>query len=163
MKRSSILGAFVAVLVLAGLGYSAWRFVAERNSQLCKACTRPIHAHSKTVAVVDGQRGSYCCPACALSEHQQSGKPVNILELTDHLSGSPLKPEESYVVRNSDVNHCLQHQPMVSPDKQPLQSHFDRCSPSILAFRDKKLAEVFANEHGGQVLKFSDVVTDFQR
>ncbi len=117
----------------------------------------------KTVALVDGKRANYCCPACALSEQQQSGKPVRIVELTDFLSGAPLKPASSFVVRNSNVNPCLQHHPAVDENSQPLEASFDRCSPSVLAFRDQNSAAAFTGEHGGQVVKFSDFASEFQR
>ena len=117
----------------------------------------------KTVAIVDGKRSVYCCPACALSAHQQSGKQVQVGELTDFLSNGPLKPESSYVVRNSDVNPCLQHHPAVGENNQPLEPHFDRCSPSVLAFQDQRSAGAFASEHGGQVLKFSDFAAELKQ
>ena len=87
MQRKSILASIVAILALSVLGYSAWNFVKERSAQSCKACTRPVHSHMKTVAVLDGKREVYCCPACALSEHQQSGKQVQAVSYT-HLHQS---------------------------------------------------------------------------
>ena len=67
MQRKSILLGVVAILVLVGLGCSAWHFVKERSAQSCKACMRPVHSHMKTVAIVDGKRAIYCCPAwCAV-------------------------------------------------------------------------------------------------
>jgi nitrous oxide reductase accessory protein NosL len=33
----------------------------------------------------------------------------------------------------------------------------------VLAFQDRKSAEAFAGEHGGQVVKFSDFATQYQR
>jgi hypothetical protein len=117
----------------------------------------------KTVAMVDGKRTNYCCPACALSEHQQSGRPVQVVELTDYLGSGPVNPESSFVVRNSDVNPCPQHRPAVGENSQPLEAHFDRCTPSVLAFRDQKAATAFAGEHGGQVAKFSDFASELRR
>ena len=163
MNRKSVLASIIAILVLAGLGYSAWYFVKERSEHSCKACTRPVHSHMKTVASVDGKRAIYCCPACALSEHQQSGRPVQVVELTDYLSSGPFKPESGFLVRNSDVNPCVQHNPVVGENHQPLEAHFDRCSPSVLAFQDQKAAAAFASEHGGQVIRFSDFASEFQR
>lgn len=163
MQRRSALAAIVAILVLAGLGYSAWHFVKERSDQSCGACRRPVHSHMKTVAMVDGKRGVYCCLACALSEQQQSGRRVQVVETTDFLSNNPLNPENSYVVRNSDVNPCLQHHPAVGENNQPLEALFDRCTPSVLAFQDQKEARAFASQHGGQVLRFSDFASEFQR
>ena len=163
MQRKSVIASFVAILVLAGLGYATWRFVDAKSAQACRACARPVHSHMRTVATLDGKSSHYCCPACALSEHQQSGKQVQVVELTDYLSNTALKPESSYVVRNSDVNPCLQHLPAVGEDSQPLASRFDRCSPSVLAFHDRQSAAAFAGEHGGQVVKFSDFASQFQR
>lgn len=162
-QRKSVVASFVAILVIAGLGYATWHFVNEKSAQSCRACARPVHSHMKTVAILDGQRANYCCPACALSEHQQSGKQVQVVELTDYLSNTTLKPESSFLVRNSDVNPCLQHRAAVGEDSQPLESRFDRCSPSVLAFQDRKSAVAFAGEHGGQVVKFSDFATQYLR
>jgi len=163
VQRKSVFLSVVAILVLVGLGYSAWHYVRERSAQSCKACMGPVHSHMKTVAIVEGKRAVYCCPACALSEHQQSGRLVQVVELTDYLDNSPLKPDGSFVVRNGDVNPCLQHQPAVGENSQPLEEHFDRCTPSVLAFRNRIEAEGFAREHGGQVLRFTDFAAEFQR
>lgn len=163
MQRKSVFASLIALLVLVGLGYSGWRYVKDRNAQSCEACRRPVHSHMKTVGIVDGERTVYCCPACALSDHQQSGKPVQVVELTDYLTDSPLKPANSYVVRNSDVNPCLQHKPAVGESHQPLESHFDRCAPSVLAFQDQRSANEFAGQHGGQVFRFSQFASDLRR
>jgi nitrous oxide reductase accessory protein NosL len=44
-----------------------------------------------------------------------------------------------------------------------VHAQFDRCSPSILAFRDMKAAQAFVAEHGGQVDRFSAFASAFQR
>ncbi len=163
MQRRSVFAAIIAILVLAGLGYSGWHYVRQRDAQSCKACARPVHSHMKTVAIVDGKRMIFCCPACALSVRQQSGKQVQVVELTDYLNDVPVKPESSFVVRNSDINPCLDHHPAVGEGGQPLESHFDRCSPSVLSFRDRNSAAAFSSEHGGQMAKFSEFASEFQR
>jgi hypothetical protein len=73
--------------------------------------------------------------------------------LTDYLTGAKIAPEEAYIVRESDVNPCLEHKPALSEAKQPLHLHFDRCVPSLLAFADQQQAMSFAREHGGRVLR----------
>lgn len=163
MNRKSVAVFFIAVLALAGLGYGGWRYNVERQQHSCRACSRPVHDHSRTIAIVDGKRGFYCCPACALSEHRQAGKPVRVTELADYQGGGVLNPAEAVVVRNSDVNPCKSHEAAMTPDKQPLQTDFDRCSPSILAFRNLKAAQSFAAEHGGQILRFAALAAEFNR
>lgn len=163
MSLRSVALSIGAIVVLAGLGYGGWHYVNNRSARTCRACTRPVHSHMKTIGMVDGKRSVYCCPACALSDHQQSGKPVQVVELTDYPTSSALKPENAYVVRNSDVNPCLDHHPAVGEGGQPLELHFDRCTPSVLAFQNQQSATAFAGQHGGQVVKFSDFASDLQR
>jgi hypothetical protein len=161
VKARGLIAVVFAVLAFGGLGYFAWRFLADRETQFCKVCSRAVHEHSQAVALVDRKQISYCCPACALSEHQQSGQPIEVIELTDYLNGRKLRPADAFAVRNSSVNPCLQHQPLVTADKQPMHSFFDRCSPSILAFASRTDAEGFAREHGGQVLRFADLASEY--
>ncbi|MCC6294988.1 MAG: hypothetical protein IT164_20215 [Bryobacterales bacterium] len=162
MKKRAITGVLLCILAFAGFGYAGWRYVASRDSQTCRACSRPIHDHTRTIAVLDGKTGYYCCPACALSEHQQAGKPVQITQLTDYLSGKPLAPDGAYVVRDSEVNPCARKEAALAPDKHPMHTLFDRCSPGILAFRGRRQAEAFAAEHGGQVLPFAQLASGYQ-
>lgn len=162
MSRKRFVGVTFGILLLSGLGYSTFRLVGQREGQSCKACGRPVHSHSRTVARIDGNRGVYCCPACALSEHQQAGTPIEVVELTDYATSQSLDPRKAWVVRNSDVNPCLRHDAVLSPDKQPLHSHFDRCAPSMLAFGSSSAAQSFVREHGGQVVAFSDLASTFR-
>ncbi|MBL8234408.1 MAG: hypothetical protein JNL98_38275, partial [Bryobacterales bacterium] len=152
-----------AILVLAGITYAAWRFVHSRDDRMCMACQRPIHGNSRTIALVDGRRGAYCCPACALSEHIQRSKPVDVLSLTDHLTGNKLDPSGAYLVRGSSHNACTHHQQQqASADKRPLETHFDRCAPSILAFATRDQAAAFARDNGGRVVSFEELSSKFR-
>jgi hypothetical protein len=103
----------------------------------------------------------FCCPACALTEHEQEGKPVQITELTDFLTRAKLSPNEAFVVKSSDVNMCARMQGLMNADKRAADVLYDRCSPSILAFGQRSDAMQFAREHGGEVLPFSEIVSAF--
>jgi hypothetical protein len=85
------------------------------------------------------------------------------VEFTDHLDGAAIRPKDAFFVRASDVNPCLRHDAALTADKQPLHTHFDRCAPSILAFRDESAARGFAEQHGGQFLRFGELAPMFQR
>jgi hypothetical protein len=163
MNRRVFFVTAVSSIAVAGVAYSGWRFIERREHHSCRACSRPVHEHMRTIAAVDGQRGVYCCPACALSEHQQAGRPVQVVELTDFLTGKSLEPSGAYLVRDSNVNPCSRHEPSVTSDKQPMHTHFDRCSPSLLAFRDAQTAQTFTAERGGQILRFAELASQFQR
>ena len=92
MNRRVVVGGILGAVFVAALGYSAWRFVSAREQRVCGACQRPIHGDSKTVATVAGRTELFCCPACALSERQQSGAAVRVTALTNFLTGQPLDP-----------------------------------------------------------------------
>ena len=161
MRTKNWLWAIALIVCVLGLGYAGWRAVRRSEAEECFACKRPLHAHSKTLAIVNGHTGTFCCPACALSEHGQEGKPIVITRLTAYLTGQDLSPDQAYIVRGSDVNECVKSEGLVDPDKQQAHLHFDRCRPSMLAFARQDEAAKFSMEHGGQVLKFNDLRATF--
>jgi hypothetical protein len=138
------------------MGYAGWRTFGSGDPAVCYACKRPIHEHSKTVAFADGRSRLFCCPACALSQQEQSGKPVAITRLTSFLNGEPLAPENAFVVRGSDVNMCIRDRGIIDADKHPASLRFDRCSPSLYAFAQLSEASQFARQHGGEVMRFRE-------
>jgi hypothetical protein len=154
MERRGWLGWLAGFLVVLVLGFAGWRTIAHADDGRCYACNRPVHAHSRTVAFSDGQRRVFCCPACALSRQEQAGKPVTITELTSFLTGKALSPDSAYVVKGSDVNMCERTRGLVDADKRPADLHYDRCSPSLLAFAQRDEAVEFTREHGGEVMPF---------
>ena len=163
MRRQVWFSGLLFMLVALGLGFAAWRSFAPADADQCYACKRPVHAHSKTMASIDGHLRSFCRPACALSEHQQTGKPIHIVQLTSFLTGKALAPDDAYVVRASDVNMCERTKEMVEADKQSADLRYDRCGPSLIAFAQRSDALLFARQHGGEVMPFSQAAAAFNK
>ena len=155
-------GAMAAVVIAIALGYAGWGF-RPLAGETCYACNRPVHGHSKTVALANGRSRLFCCPACALSQHEQAGKPVKITRLTAFLTGEPLSPEDAYLVQGSDMNMCTMKQTMLEADKQHAELQYDRCAPSLLAFARRDEAVQFAREHGGRVESFREIAAAFSK
>jgi hypothetical protein len=156
MERRSWFGAVIGVVVLAILGYAGLRTFGYSNADECYACRRPIHAHSKTVAVVNGHARLFCCPACALSQREQAGRPIRVTQLTSFQDGKAVAPENAYVVRGSNVNMCERTQELIQEDKRPADLHYDRCAPSLIAFAQRSEALEFARKQGGEVVAFQE-------
>lgn len=161
MKGIRWLVALAVVAAATGLGYIGIKVYRGSQPEQCYACQRAIHAHSRTVALIDGRAKVYCCPACALSEHAQDGRPVQVTELTAFLTGAKLSPNQAFVVKGSDVNMCAQMHGPMDADKQEGAVRYDRCSPSLLAFGQRGEALEFARAHGGEVLAFSELASAF--
>ncbi len=158
-KRS--LAIFAVALVAAGLGYAGFRAYRGLQPEQCYACVRAVHAHSRTIGIVNGKARTFCCPACALSEHEQEGKPIRVTELTSYLTGERLTPAEAFIVKGSDVNMCAHARELVDEEKRPADLQYDRCSPSMLAFKKRTEAVDFVRQHGGQVLPFTEIASAY--
>lgn len=161
MRIISWVGLFVFLGLAAAFSYG-WRTTLQRaNDSMCFACQRPVHSHLKTVAIVDGKRKVFCCPACALSARRQGNKSVQVAELVDYVTGAKLRPSDAYLVQDSDVNPCLTHHPLVDQSKNPMGVSFDRCTPSSLAFADPGGASAFMLKHGGHLVRFNEVAAQY--
>ena len=163
MERRVWIAACIGVLVLAILGYASWRTFSTSSPNECYACRRLIHAHTKTMAVVNGHARLFCCPACALSLREQAGKPVQVTQLTSFLDGKALAPDSAYIVKGSNVNMCEQMHELIQEDKRPADLRYDRCSPSLIAFARRGEAQEFAREHGGEVMPFREAAAALQQ
>lgn len=152
----------VCLFVALGIGYAGWTAFSRPDEQ-CYACNRPIHAHSKTVATIGGKSRLFCCPACALSQHEQAGKPVAITALTSYSTGKALSPDRAYVVRGSNVNMCETKREIIGQDNRPADLRYDRCAPSLIAFGSREEAAAFTREHGGEVRPFREIAAAFAK
>ena len=159
LRRGIVILSVIAIALFAG--YFGVNMYRHAQPEECYACKRPIHAHSRTVAFSNGHSRLFCCPACALSEQRQEGKPVEVKELTAFLTGAKLSPNSAYVVQGSDVNMCARTQELLDADKHAAERHYDRCAPSLLAFSEKKEALEFSRQHGGTVLSFPEAAASF--
>jgi len=157
------LAILLVTAVVAGLGYAGLRVYRDSQSESCYACQRPVHAHMRTVAISHGKPRVFCCPACALAEREQEGKPIRIIELTDFQTGAKLSPAVAFVVKGSDVNMCARTHELMDADKRAADVAYDRCAPSLLAFGNQSDAVHFTRAHGGEVLKFTAVVGALSR
>jgi hypothetical protein len=110
------------------------------------------------VALVDGRRAAVCCIRCGLTEAHQTGKPVQLVEVTDYASLRPLHPDSAYYVEGSRIVLCEPHgREMLDQTKHAYRRVFDRCEPSAYAFARREDAEAFARANGGVVVRWEDL------
>jgi len=157
-------GAVLALVAAATLGTLFAPAGCARRPELCGLCQRPIHAEVRTVVeFTDGRRVAACCPRCALrvaegdgaAAANRPGTPragVRSLAVTDHAGGGTLSIEAAWLVDGSDETPCLRHHgPVTTGEGTSLHTCYDRCMPSLIAFRDAGAARAFVAEHGGTV------------
>ncbi|MBI3282239.1 MAG: hypothetical protein HYZ57_20665 [Acidobacteria bacterium] len=149
--RKVLLPAAVTVAVLAG--FLVYRAAGHEE---CTACRRPVSERTATFATIGGDKVLFCCPACLNSHSRQTGNDVNVVSLTDYASGAMISPASAYIVHGSDVNYCARGPVRVDEHKHALDSHYDRCAPSAIAFASAAAAARFVQDHGGHIMAFSN-------
>lgn len=116
----------------------------------CWVCQREIHPQVRaTVTLGNGKNVSACCPRCALHYGQESPDPVQAIRVTDYAGAGSLPMKQAFLVEGSDEAPCMHHPPVTDPAGAPMQVCYDRCMPSLIAFRTEAAARTFAAEHGG--------------
>lgn len=144
---SMLVGLFIVAAVAGGVYFLQKRAVPKT----CRICQRELHPEARVVMDVDGERQSVCCTHCVLTQVRQLGKSIRLVEVTDYVSHSTLKPENAFYVEDSKLVLCDLHKPFLNGTKQPYDRVFDRCVPGIYAFARRDDAEAFARENGGTV------------
>ena len=137
-----------AALALAG---------CVRRPELCELCRREIHPEVRTVVeFADGRRVAACCPRCALhvakggGVAEGGGTAARTIQVTDYAGSGTLPLDAAWLVDGSDETPCLRHhEPVTAGEGAPLHTCYDRCMPSLIAFRDAATARAFVAEHGG--------------
>ncbi len=89
----------------------------------------------------------------------QGGVRLKITAFTDYVTGKALPPGGALLVRGSDVNLCARVNPLIDEVKEPHPVHFDRCTPSLVAFGDKAAAVRFIEANGGTLVRFDELLT----
>jgi hypothetical protein len=144
--------AMISVRALAALLVTASLLGCSSRPERCEICQRDIHPQVRaTVILADGAQVHACCPRCALHYQAESGKTIREIRVTDHARGGSLPFPESFLVEGSDETPCLHHPPVTDPAQAPMQVCYDRCMPSLIAFKNETGARAFVDEHGGTV------------
>jgi hypothetical protein len=120
--------------------------------ETCEVCGREIHPQVRAELILkDGHRVRACCPRCALHDREGKGAGVREIRVTDRGAGSLLPLERAWMVEGSDETPCLDRPPLSDPTSLPMHLCYDRCVPSLIAFRDESAARAFALDHGGSI------------
>jgi nitrous oxide reductase accessory protein NosL len=159
MKIRNALAGLAFLLVVAGLAYLGYRhFVPPRHQ--CDICGRPVYSDLKaTVFLKGGGRIDACCARCALHFGTQRLGEVQRLTVDDTNTGENLDATEAAYVEGSEIEAC--HPASDAPLRElgvQYDLRFDRCLPSLLAFKSESEAGAFQKQHGGRVLSYAQAV-----
>ena len=147
------------VLILALLACFVLLQSCSEKAAQCPLCERDVHQGMQVKITHNTIPMRTCCMACALTYKVQA-KNVEIKSATDFLSGASIDPKNAVYVVASDVSPCTQDpkvQKFVREPHSALHACYDRCEPGILAFRVRKEAQTFQQQHGGLIREYDQL------
>ncbi len=145
-------------------GYLTYHYLVLPTHE-CEICGRAVHAvHHATVEMKSGRRVQACCPRCAM--HYRLNTPGKVMQVlvADNVTGRAIEAQKATYVEGSDVEPCMSASESVP--REPGVEYtlkYDRCLPSLLAFRDESEAREFQRQHGGHVLSFAEAEESVRR
>ncbi len=164
MNIKNSLAGLALLLFVGGAGYFTYNRFVLPSSQ-CDICGRPVHAeHEAVVQLKDGRKVHACCPRCAL--HYDLIHPAQVagLDVEDRDSGARMDAGKAFYVEGSDDHSCVTASE--APPREPGVDYsrtYDRCLPSLVAFKNESAARSFADAHGGQVLTYEQAVASVKQ
>ncbi len=159
MKVKNILVGLALLAVVGGTGYYTYRrFVLP--SRQCDICGRAVSSeHDSVVELKDGTAVHNCCPRCAMHYEMHNAGKVARFIVADRATGEKISAQSAIYVEGSDDHSCVTaseaapREPGVDYDRT-----FDRCLPSLVAFKRESDARTFAAAHGGKLLTYEQAV-----
>jgi hypothetical protein len=159
MSIRHLLAGFLLVGIIAAAGYFAYHYLVLPSHQ-CEICGRPVHAaHYSSVVLKSGRQIEACCPRCAMHYELNMPGQVARLSVADDPTGQAIEAQMATYVEGSDQHPC-----MSASDRTPREPgveydlKFDRCLPSLIAFKDEAAARGFQRQHGGRLLTFAQAL-----
>ena len=130
----------------------------QENPGKCALCGRDVHKATETLITFDERKEEKaCCIKCAFKYEGEISKKASSIKVADFDSGEIVEAEKAYYVSGSNVTPCCSKKIIYDERKNPFVLCYDRCLPSLLAFKVKDKALKFIGEHGGKILAFKEL------
>jgi len=146
------------VLATAGAAFVAYRQLVLPESA-CSLCGREIHPTRGASVRVAGRRPvAACCPRCALHYALQEAGSAAAIDVEDGNTGEKLDARSATFVEAANGATCS-HGRAESAPRAPGVSYdrtYDRCLPSLVAFRSEAEARAYQRRSGGRILDYAE-------
>jgi len=156
MKWKDAAITLIALAAIAAVSVVAYRHESRPPTDQCAVCQRGMHAGvTYRLELKGGTREDACCPRCGIHYQLQHPDAVGRAWATDLSSGQLIAAEAAYYVEGGDIEYCTMHSTPVQREPQAVAVRdYDRCLPSLVAFRTEQEAAAYQKQHGGQVLDY---------
>ena len=161
MKAREIAVTMAALLAIAATSFFAYRY--ERKSETagtCPFCDRMVHSNTAYRLKIGDQEVAACCPRCGMhAQVNQAGAHAASAWATDVNTGEKVAAETATYVEGGDVQYCAHgDQPVTREPNGVSVRDYDRCLPTLVAFKTPQEAEAYQQQHGGHVLTYAQAL-----
>jgi hypothetical protein len=147
------------VLVLALAGGVAY-YITDQDKLVCDLCDRHLHAENTfKLHLSSGETLDACCPRCGL-RYQQENTDVAFSEVADFQTGEFVDADAAYFIEGSTAHSCAEDLGQRDATGSLYTMVWDRCLPSLIAFKEKALAEEFILENGGEIRTYAQLLSE---
>ena len=141
------------IILTSGMG-----MLPDQTPEKCALCGRDVHKGTETIVSLEkGKEEKACCIKCALRYETENSKKALSFEVTDFDTGKIIQAENAFYVSGSDFTPCCNKKAIFDERNMPFILNYDRCLPSIIAFKTMDGATKFSEKHGSKVLTFKEL------
>jgi len=161
MKAHELVVTLAALLAIGATSFWAYRYEQRRETAgMCPFCDRMVHPVTAYRLRIGGREVVACCPRCGMHAqvNQMAGKP-DTAWATDVNTGEAVAAPSATYLEGGDVQFCTHgNQPVAHQPQGVSVREFDRCLPTLVAFKTAPEAEAYRQRHGGQVLTYAQAL-----
>ena len=163
MRAKPILVFVLALAAIGAVSFFAYRWEAPRHLALCQICGRSIPQQTKFRMDTRDGTITACCPTCAMHYMLHHPDAVRQALATDFNSRRMIPAQSAYYDEGGDVQYCTAMHPPVERGPQGVSMRvYDRCLPTLVAFKTPEEAEAYRQQHGGRVLSYSQALASLR-
>ena len=158
MRAREIVITLVALLAIGVTSFFAYRYEQRRETaELCPFCDRVVHPATAYHVRIGNHTMAACCPRCGMHAQVQ-GNP-GAASATDVNTGERVPAESATYVEGGDVQYCTHGDQPITREAQGVSvREYDRCLPTLVAFKTPQEAEAYQQQHGGRVLSYTQAL-----
>ena len=161
MKPRGMIVTLVALLAIGATSFWAYRYEQRRErAGTCPFCDRMVHPATAYRIKVGNHVVEACCPRCGMrAQVNQEGGKGGTAWATDVNTGEQVAAESAVYVEGGDVQYCAHgEQPMMREPHGASAREYDRCLPTLVAFKTPQEVKAYQERHGGRVLTYSQAL-----
>jgi transcription elongation factor Elf1 len=161
MKAREIFITMVALVAIGVTSFFAYRYEQKRKTAgMCPFCERMVHPVTAYRMKIGNHVMVACCPRCGMhAQLRETQGSSSAAWATDVNTGESVAAESATYVEGGDAQYCTHgDQPMTREPNGVSMRDYDRCLPTLAAFKTPQEAEAYQQQHGGRVLTFAQAL-----